>query len=93
MLSQPARYLIYICILVTITVYNIKSFNIFLSTQFNQDLQIKCVAKPASSQLIELIESSYLIQFNIEGPLIDLQAWGQGPILGDTQTSTLDLIS
>ena len=76
-----------------IFLYNIRSLHIFQSTQFNQDLQIDCVAKPASSQLIKLIESSHLIQFNIEGLLIDLQAWGQGPILGDTQTSTLDLIS
>ena len=61
--------------------------------RFVDDLRIKCVAKHASSQLIELIESWHSIQFNIEGSLGNLQAWGQGPILGDTQTSTLDLIS
>ena len=58
-----------------IFLYNIKSFNIFQSTQFNQDLQIECVSKPASSQLIELIESWHSIQFNIEASLNDLQAW------------------
>ena len=52
-----------------IFLYNIKRFNIFQSTQFNQDLQIECVAKPASSQLIELIESWHSIQFNIEASL------------------------
>ena len=57
-----------------IFLYNIKSFNIFQSTQFNQDLQIECVAKPASSQLIELIESWHSIQFNIEASLNDWQA-------------------
>ena len=56
-----------------IFLYNIKSSNIFQSTQFNQDLQIECVAKPASSQLIELIESWDSIQFNIEALLNDLQ--------------------
>ena len=59
----------------SIFLYNIKSFNIFQSTQFNQDLQIECVAKTASSQLIELIESWHSIQFNIEASLNDLQAW------------------
>ena len=37
----------------SIFLYNTKSFNIIQSTQFNQDLQIECVAKLASSQLIE----------------------------------------
>jgi hypothetical protein len=46
---------------------------LFQSTQFNQDLQIECVAKPASSQLIELIESWRSIQLNIEASLNDLQ--------------------
>jgi len=46
-----------------ILLYNIKSFNIFQSTQFNHDLQIECVSKPANSQLIELIESWHSIQY------------------------------
>ena len=46
-----------------IFLYDIKSFNIFQLTQFNQDLQIECVANPAGSQLIELIESWHSIQY------------------------------
>jgi len=54
----------------------IKSFNIFQSIQSNQDLQIECVAKLASSQLIELIESWHSIQFNIEASLNDFLGFG-----------------
>ena len=49
----------------SIFLYNIKSFNIFPSTQFSLDLQI------------ELIEPWHSIQFNIEASLIDLQAWAR----------------
>jgi len=55
----------------SIFLYNIKSFNIYQLIQFNQNLYIDWVAKPASSQLIELIESWHSIQFNIETWVIE----------------------